>query len=218
MTLDVVIAWPTAIYTVLLGVVVLYWLLALIGLIDFEHGPHFGDHDVDGHGHVDAPSDGQQDISGIASLVMAFGLTGVPISVVVSLLVLCAWLFTALAARYLLPWVPTDLLRFLAGLLVLLLAFALALVVTARLVRPLRRVFVQHLARSNQSLVGQFCRVTTLTVGERFGQAEVVNAGSSFNIRIGAAEPNTLSKGARALVVDYDAASGRYRVEPTAAE
>jgi hypothetical protein len=43
--LDAVVAFPTAIFTTLLGVVAFYWLLALLGLVDFDSGE--ADLDVD---------------------------------------------------------------------------------------------------------------------------------------------------------------------------
>lgn len=205
---EVITSWPTAIYTVLLGVVVLYWILALFGLVDFEHGS-LG---LDGHHDIGVHADGDR-LSTIASYVVAFGLQGVPFSVVVSLLTLIAWVCTGLFAQYLLPWVPTQALRALVGLGVLLFAMVPAIVLTAWVVKPMRGLFVQHFARSNQSLVGLYCRVTTLNVSETFGQAEASDGHGSFNIRIRATEPNSLGKGARALITDYDESSQRYRVE-----
>ena len=43
--LDAVVAFPTAIFTTLLGVVAFYWVLALLGLVDFDSGE--ADLDVD---------------------------------------------------------------------------------------------------------------------------------------------------------------------------
>ena len=36
--LTLIVGWPTGVYTVLLGVVVLYWLMALVGVVNFDHG------------------------------------------------------------------------------------------------------------------------------------------------------------------------------------
>ncbi|MCK6404879.1 MAG: hypothetical protein L6Q60_02560 [Rhodocyclaceae bacterium] len=204
----IVTSWPTAIYTVLLGVVVLYWVLALVGLVDFEHGGL----DLDGHHDIGVHADGDH-LSTIASYVVAFGLHGVPFSVVISLLTLIAWVCAGLLAQYLLPWVPTQTLRALAGLGMLVFAMVPAIVLTAWVVKPMRGLFVQHAARSNRSLVGLYCRVTTLNVSERFGQAEASDGNGSFNIRVRAEEPNALTKGSRALIIDYDESSQRYRVE-----
>lgn len=200
-------AFPTAIYTVLLGVVLVYWLLAIIGMVDFESSGI----DLDIETHSDASVD---DLGAIASYVVAFGLHGVPFSIVFSLLVLVGWTLSFLAGVTLLTWVPTDILKWLVGLVVLLVAFALSIVITARLVRPLRGLFVHHTAQSNASLVGQTCRVLTGAVDERQGRAEVAQRGASLNIRVWSPSPNTLKRGDTALVTEYDAGTHRYLVMP----
>ena len=200
-------AFPTAIYTVLLGVVLVYWLLAIIGMVDFESSGI----DLDIETHADAAVD---DLGTLASYVVAFGLHGVPFSIVVSLLVLVGWTLSFLAGVTVLAWVPTDILKWLVGLVVLAVAFALSIVITARLVRPLRGLFVHHTAQSNASLVGQTCRVLTGTVDERQGRAEVAQRGASINIRVWSPSPNTLQRGDSALITEYDAGTHRYLVMP----
>ncbi len=200
-------AFPTAVYTVLLGVVLVYWLLAIIGMVDFESSGI----DLDIETHADASVD---DLGTLASYVVAFGLHGVPFSIVVSLLVLVGWTLSFLAGVTVLAWVPTDILKWLVGLVVLVVAFALSIVITARLVRPLRGLFVHHTAQSNASLVGQTCRVLTGTVDERQGRAEVAQRGASINIRVWSPSPNSLKRGDTALITEYDAGTHRYLVMP----
>ena len=62
----------------------------------------------------------------IASYVVAFGLSGVPFSIVVSLLVLVGWTLSCLAAVTLQAWIPTDILRWVAGLAILAVSAALS--------------------------------------------------------------------------------------------
>ncbi|MDO5693408.1 MAG: ubiquinone biosynthesis protein [Pseudomonadota bacterium] len=205
--LATVTGFPTAIYTVLLGVVLVYWLLAVLGMVDFESSGI----DLDIDTHADASP---EDLGTLASYVVAFGLAGVPFSIVVSLLVLIGWLITALASVLVLPGVPTEVLRWGAGAVVLVVAAALSIVITARLIRPLRGLFVTHAATSNAALVGQVCRVLTGVVDERQGRAEIAQRGASINIRVWAPSPNPLQRGDRALVTDYDAATQRYRIDP----
>lgn len=202
-------SYPTAIFTSLLGVVLLYWLLAIAGIVDFEHSGFDIHVDTDTDLHADAT-----DLGHIASYVVAFGLDGVPFSIVVSLVVLVSWFLTAMFSLYVLPWVPTAFLKVIAGTGAMAGAFVVAIPVTARIVRPMRRLFVTHTARSNHSLVGQTCKVLTLEVNEKFGRAEVSDRGAGLNIRIWAASPNSLTRGSQARIVEYDAAAGRYLVEP----
>lgn len=202
-------SFPTAIYSTLLGVVLVYWLLALVGIVDFDTVHLELDVEVEGDLHADAEAD---DIGDLAGYLVALGLNGVPFSVVVTLLVLFSWTFSCLAGMWALPLVPTSLLRLLTGLGTLVVAFALALPLTAWLIRPLRGLFVTHTAISNAALVGQLCRVLTSSVDEKFGRAEVAMRGSGVNIRVWAETPNRLSKGALARILEYDEAGERYLV------
>lgn len=194
---EIAFAYPTAIYSALLVVVLVYWLLALTGLVDFEESSP----DLDGT------------LGTVAGYLVAFGLGGVPFSIVVSLLVLIAWLLSSLAAEIILPLVPTEILGFIAGSGILIAAFACALPLTAVCVRPMRKLFVSHSAVSNQALVGQRCRILTGSVSAGFGRAEVESRGASFNIRVFADEPNTLARGSPAIILEYVPDTGSYRVQ-----
>jgi hypothetical protein len=204
-----VFSYPTAVYTALLGIVLVYWVLAVIGLVDFEHSGL----DVDIDAQVDTdPSE----LSTLAGYVVAFGLNGVPFSVAVSLVVLYGWVGSCLAGMWLQPLVPAGLLGWLAGTAVFGAASALALVLSARTIRPLRKLFVTHAALANAALVGQLCRVITGSVDQRVGRAEVAQRGASINIRVWAKVPNALTKGSPARIVDYDAERARYLIVPEA--
>ena len=88
-----------------------------------------------------------------------------------------------------------------------------SVLVTARLIRPLRGLFVTHQARDNAGLVGSNCRITSLRVDERHGQAEVAQRGASLLIQVWADTPNQLTKGDAAVILEYDAGRGRYLIQ-----
>lgn len=207
--IDAATGFPTAIYTVLLGAVLFYWLLALVGVVDLHHTG--GDFHIDLHPHLDGDL---HDIGSLASFVVAFGLNGVPFSIAIGLLVVFSWTACCLAGMWLLPLVPTGLLRVLAGTALLPGSLAVALPITAVALRPLRGLFVTHSAVSNASLVGQRCRVLTNHVSDSFGQAEVARRGAPLNIDVRAPEPNELGRGQHALITEYDPVTGRYLIEP----
>jgi hypothetical protein len=197
-------SYPTAIYTVLLGVVLIYWLLAMLGMVDFESSGI----DIE----LDADADGG-DISTLASHVVGFGLNGVPFSIVVSLIVLVAWTASCMAGMWVLAWLPAQWLQWLVGSVVLVASFALAIPLTAQVVRPMRRLFVSHTAVINAALVGQTCKVITQRVDTQLGRAEVARRGASINIRVWAHTPNALVKGSVARILEYDEATARYLIE-----
>jgi len=201
--LTVTLGFPTIIFSILLAVVMVYWLLAIIGLVDWGESI-----DID----MDAPGE----VGLIASYVVAFGLSGVPFSIVVTLLAVGGWLLSTLAGIWLLPWVPTLPLQIAAGCGVLLACVFLSIVISARLVRPLRGLFVTRWGTQSASLVGQECRILTGIVDERQGRAEVAQPGgrgAGINIRVWAPAPNTLARGSAAVIVEYDAALHRYLVQ-----
>lgn len=204
-------SFPTAVPTVVLAILLIYWLLSIIGVVDLgdnlelevgHHDLHVGHHDTDVHA--------------LAGYLVAMGLGGVPLSIAVTALAFFTWLFTALLHEYLLVWVPTVLLQVVLGAGVLLFAAALSIPLSAQLIKPLRGLFVKHHARSNDSLVGLNCRIVTQNVDEKFGRAEVSDSGASLNIRVWARTPNTLAKNSDAVILAYDEARQQYEVQAAA--
>lgn len=200
--LDAAIAFPTAIFTTLLGVVAFYWVLALVGLVDLDSGDVGGDADL-----------GDADLGSLAGVLAAFGLHGVPFTIVASLLVLIAWTLSCLGAMWLMALLPGTIPVYVGGSLLALVSVSLAVPIAARLLKPLRGLFVTHAAITNASLVGQHCKVLTQTVDEKIGRAEVSQRGANINIRVWAATPNALARGSLARIVAYEEKSARYRIE-----
>lgn len=202
-------SFPTAIPTVLLAVLLVYWVMSIIGLVDM--GDSIELHADVAHGVHDLHD--LPDMHTLAGYLVALGLGGVPLSVAASVLVFVTWLSTALLHQYALAWLPSATLRTLAGCAVLVFSGGLSIPVAARVLAPLRGLFVKHAARSNESLVGQDCRITTRSVDRGFGRAEVDAHGASIHIRVWAGVPNALCKGARAIIVAYDPATQQYEVQ-----
>jgi hypothetical protein len=202
-TWQVLTSFPTAIPTVLLIILLVYWGLSLAGVFDL------GD-------NIDVDAD-HADLETLASWLVALGLGGVPFSIVATLLVFFTWLPTALLHEYVLGWLPAGVLQWVGGAVILLAAAALSVWLSARVVKPLRALFVKHHAPENRSLVGRTCRIVTLSVDEKFGRAEVETGGASLNIRVWASSPNSLGKDALAVIVAYDEALQQYEVQAASA-
>ncbi len=203
---QLVSTFPTAIPTVLLAVLLIYWMLSIIGIVDMGDSLEL---DLDA-GHVGHES---TDLHSLAGYLVAMGLGGVPLSVAASVLVFVTWLVTALTHQYVVAFLPTEFFRVLAGVAVLLLATALSIPIAARVLKPMRGLFVKHAARTNESLVGLDCKIVTQKVDKSFGRAEVENHGAGINIRVWADVPNTLEKNSRAIIVAYDETTQQYEVQ-----
>lgn len=213
---EAILSYPTIVYTALLGVGLVYWLLAIVGLVDFESGGPDLDIDLEpGTSVTDIDVDEPANVSMLAGYLVALGLGGVPFSVVISLLALFAWVISSIAAIWVLAFFPDGLLRFVVASAVLVGALALAIPAAATCVRPMRRLFVTHNAISNVSLIGQECVVLTGSVDEKFGRAEVAARGAGYHIHVIADTPNNLKRGDTALIMEYDEAAGIYRIAET---
>jgi hypothetical protein len=174
---DAVLSFPAALLTVLLAVVVIYWLLVLVGTLDVD----IGDLDL---------GDG-------------LGLGGVPVTVTVSVLTVVGW-FVSVVGTVLIADLDTVV-RILLGVGVLLVALLAGLFAARAVAAPLRRLYVTGGEASRNDFVGRECVIRTGRVTDDFGQAEVTASdGSSAIIQVRQTGEHVLSNGGRALIFDYD--------------
>ncbi|MEC8429027.1 MAG: DUF1449 domain-containing protein, partial [Pseudomonadota bacterium] len=129
-------SFPTAFFTFFLAVTVLYWLVAVLGLVEID----ILDFDIpDADGTLDTnPDTGLSNPDVLAGLMLRFGLVGVPVTVIVSLISLFGWLTSYYTVHFLFNLVPEGILRYIAGLPVLVGSIYIAAMVTALAIRPLR--------------------------------------------------------------------------------
>lgn len=209
--LSIISGFPTVIYTVLLGIILVYWLLAILGAIDIDVLDVDVDMDIDID--VDLEADASS-VSGLTGLLSTLGLTGPPVTVILSLLIVLSWLFSYFSSAYLLVLFPGEILKYLAGTVLLVVSFALAIPVTAQVIKPLRGLFVVHSAKSKSHFVGSTCKVSSLEVTDKFGQAQIDDGEAGIIISVRAKMPNTIKKGDKTVVISYDEGKGTYEVVP----
>ncbi len=170
------LGFPAVLFSFLLLVVIGYWLFVLIGAVELE---------------TDADSD-----VGSAGFLAGLGLGGPPVIVVLSLLIAVAW-FVSLAGTVLLERVGMGVAALPSvGVLVLVLALAVAWLATRLLVAPLRHLFPETSGPSRTAFVGSVCVVRTGRVTADFGQAEVTAPdGSSAIIQVRQTGPGSARRG-----------------------
>ena len=213
--LSQIVAFPTVIFTTLLGLVLLYWGFVILGILDVEVlDVAEGAAEGLAEGAAEAAAEGAAEAGlGLAGLVHALKLRNAPVTVVLSLTVLSSWVLSFLGMVHVAPHLP-----FLPGLVVGGLVFGVSLVtaipITSVLVWPLGPLFRTHQGGRLQSFVGEVCEVSTGKVTESFGQATVKDGGAGLLIQIRCPKANELKKGAEALIVNYDPAQQTFLVEP----
>jgi hypothetical protein len=225
--------FPTVVFTIALGIVLVYWLFVLIGALDIDL--FGGDVDIDvsgaakGIGDVltggakggaeafhadtggdvgDAGGDADGDVDG-GGLWHVLGLGDVPVTISASLIVVIAWSGSLLAMHYLgvSGWFT---------LAVLVAALLIALPIAALLIRPIAPVFAVKEGKSNADYIGHICTITTGRVDTGFGQATIEDGGTVLNIAVRCDQPDKLVRGAKALIIEFDSERQAYLVEPSA--
>jgi len=172
-------SFPTAIFTTGLVVVAGYWLIALIGLFDLDLFSVDADVDID----VDVETG---DIGIVAGILTTLGLNGVPITLVISFLILNGWFICYFSVLFV-PEFPAlvSILQLIINITLLILSFAISIPVTSMMIRPLRGIFRRlHQEPLRRSLIGSSCRVRSSRVDNSFGEAECIHYGASIIIKI----------------------------------
>jgi hypothetical protein len=176
--------FPTALFSVLLLIVIGYWLIVLTGVLGDGGG-------LDGGGVDGGGLDAGDGLLGVA------GLAGVPVTFAVSVMVAVAW-FTSLAGAALFPGK-------LASVAVLVVALAAGWAVTRLVVLGARRFFHHAATPSRRDFLGRPCVIRTGSVTPSFGQAEVTAAdGSSAIVQVRQSGADDLRAGNTAYIYGYD--------------
>jgi hypothetical protein len=199
--LQTALTLPTLLYSIVLAVCVLYWLLAATGLADAEAPDGLlGD-------------DGDGDASGIAAMLAKLGLSGVPVMIVLTALAFIGWLGTYFVQLLVLQHLPTTL-RVLIGLGVAVLMLVPGAVATSLLLRPLSRVLLRLRPPSEPSILGRVAVVSTPSVDAGYGQATVDDGGAGLVLQIRHPDPARFKRGDRVVLIEYLGEQHAYRVMP----
>ena len=127
---QIVASFPTIFFTILLIVVVIYWLFTILGVFDIS----LLDFDVDISVEGDISS-----ANALTGLMMRFGLHGVPVTIIISLVVLFGWLICYYLVYFFSPLFSSGLLRLLLGLPALAASYSSSAFMRRPLVTPARR-------------------------------------------------------------------------------
>jgi hypothetical protein len=224
--------FPTVVFTIILGVVLVYWLFVLIGALDIDllGGGDVGDFDLDVSGAAKGVGEmltggakaggealhggggeagGDLDADADGGVWHGLGLGDVPVTISISLIVMIAWCGSLIGAH----WIAGD-----AGWqrgLVLIIALIVALPLAALLVRPLAPVFAVREGKFNRDYVGHACTISTGRVDDTFGQATIEDGGSVLVIQVRCDRPGVLARGDKGLIIEFDPARQAYLVEPS---
>ncbi len=198
--------------TLLFGIILLYWLSTIIGVLDISFFDI--DVDIDADVDVDVDIDTDADVSlqgqGVFHAVLVFlNIDCIPLMIVLSFVIIFFWCF-AIAAT-ILPFETGGLIA--AGLLIP--EFFLAMFMTKIVTMPLRPVFKKVNLHSfdNTKTVGKFCILKNDLGSGKLGQAEITMADRVLVINVKVRGDDVFKKGDKALVIEKDAEKDFYYIE-----
>lgn len=216
--LTTALSFPSVIFTVLLGFVVLFWSSVIVGGVD----PNSFDGDADVH--VDADADVHADADhghaggefhggGVVSSLLAYlNFGSVPVSMIFSAAVLFGWVSTMLLQITAGPWLATVMPLTAASTVIFATAGLGSLIATGLATRPLRGAFKIESRHAEQTIVDCVCSIVTTKVTANFGQALYETSGAPLNLSVRCPQANKLQKGSKAVIVGYDPVSNTYEV------
>ena len=237
--LQIVTSFPTVVYTVLLLVVSAHWLLSALGILEVDtidglmpdgfggHGAGHGighdighgighgvghgvghGHDI-GHGHGHGGHHHDADAGG---LLMKFGLHGVPVMVVFTIIAIVGWsvcyftdLFLLRDAKLGVFAIPADIATMIAGLL-------LAIPVGRMVLAPVRRILRRFAPVSQRPMLGRHAVVRSPEITQTTGTAEVDDGGAGLILQVRAEVSGRFVRGDRIVLIEYLEDQNAYRV------
>ena len=201
-----VTSFPTVIYTVLLIVCMLYWVIAVLGLVDLDVL------DVDLDGDIDS-ADSESVQEGIAGLLHRLGLNGVPLTIVLTFIAIIGWLLCYYASYFSANLLPDlMILKLVAGLGIFIVGTYITILVTAQLIKPLRNMFRKLDYDETKHILGQVVVVRSAVVTRERGEAELNDGGAGLLLNVRATGKDEFRKGDEVVVVEYIEQQNLYRV------
>jgi len=195
--------------TLLMGLVVIFWILSLLGTIDMDSLDL--DLDVDAGTDADADVDSEVDVGHniLGTTLKLVNAQDVPIMMVLSLLTLFMWTISIITNFYINP----DKSALLAlGLLVG--NFIVSVLLVNLITQPLRPIF-RAIKKDEEHvpLVGSIGTVKSRVIDQKYGQVEVIREGGSPALLNARLEDGALTRGETVIITSYDDNNKRYLVK-----
>ena len=200
------IRWGNLPYTLLLGLVLIYWLLVILGALDID----LGDFDFFGDVDTDLDTTIPTETGWLAGVLQFLNLGQVPTMIVVSFMTISLWAGSIILNHY---WnIPSTWILMALSIPNLLIAG----VITHFCARPFRRLFKELNREGEETLpiTGRYGKVITSEVNNHFGQVEIETEGAPLVISARAPEGKIYPKGESVVVVNEIASESSFLVKP----
>ncbi|MFT0771855.1 MULTISPECIES: DUF1449 domain-containing protein [Psychrobacter] len=198
--------YPTIVFTGLVMFVTLYWVVSLLGMADMDS--------------VDAVETGSDaavsDLSStgfFTGLMLKFGLYGVPLVIILSLVSLIGWLLSYLYTSFLHQNFDSGVLYYVFGTGALIFVLVVSMWLTGMIISPIRKNIARIPKRNSANNVGKIAIVRTLSVTDKHGEAELNDGGAGLILKVRSDNSTSLlKKGDRVMLIAYLEETNTYQV------
>ncbi len=206
--------------TLLLLVIIVYWLSVIIGALDLDFLNIDFDADVEVDADLDVDVDAEGEVStetstegvlvSLNSILAFFNLGKVPFMILMSFFILPLWMISIMSNHLLLNE------SFLFSLLLLIPNIIVSLLVSKVLTTPFAMLYTRMSKNKEDGFEysGKMCTIIIPANHARIGQAEIHHNGNTFRINVLTHEGVALDKGQSGLIINYIENKKCYLVEP----
>ncbi|MGO2278828.1 hypothetical protein [Psychrobacter sp. AOP7-D1-21] len=200
--------YPTIVFTGLVMFVTLYWVVSLLGMADMDS--------VDfGEPGSDAAVSDLSSTGFFTGLMLKFGLYGVPLIIILSLISLIGWLLSYLYTSFLHQNFDSGVLYYVFGTGALIFVLVVSMWLTGIIISPIRKNIARTPKRNSANNIGKIAIVRTLSVTDKHGEAELNDGGAGLILKVRSDNSTSLfKKGDRVMLVEYLEEANTYRVAP----
>ena len=202
--LDIIFAFPTVLFTVLMAISFMMLILTVVAGV----GADTFDLDLDFSGAEDTGFS-------FFEILSSFGVGKVPMSIFAAF-----YFFTAWALSYFLVAVLSGVLgaNILVGFGILVVVTLAAFPISGLLLAPLTVLLESDEgATSGRGLIGEVCTIHSGRVDARFGRARCFIDGTELVLNVRCPHENDLTRGDEALIIDFNDQQNTYVVESVGA-
>lgn len=219
-------SFPTVVYSVLLLVVTVHWLLSALGILELDaldgllpddigaDGLH-GAHGMHGHGAHGAHGHHAGDHGSTGGVLMKFGLHGVPVMVVFTIIAIVGWTFCYFVDLHVLSTMPEGIAATLAATATMVGGLLLSIPVARMVLTPVRRLLRRYEPVTQRPLLGRYAEVRSPEITQTHGTAWVDDGGAGLILQVRADMPGRFVRGDRVVLIEYLEEQNAYRVTST---
>ena len=205
--LDYALGFPTFIFGALLACMLLYWLVAMLGLLEVDSLDHWVLFDGSDHAHGVEHS-----ASALAGLLLKVGLGGIPLTVILTVLFLLAWLASYVLCHFVPMPQGWSLLNIVTGTAVAAAALVLGFMATVMVLRPMRGLVAKIAPdETPKILLGRTGLVRSAVVNATQGYGSVEDGGAGMNVQMRSPDAD-LPRGTTIVLIEHLPEHNAWRV------